>query len=183
MCPDCGARCTGRFKGCDEVWARGPLGTVPIQARPAPRPRVTMSSAPLEQQEIAVRTAPGTLTPPGAQGTDDELALLEGSLEDLGKLSRSLDEQSAQRQLNGTGPVAANGLQVILEELNVLTKEIRAQRLSWANGDARPVEPPPAPATPSDKAPDVPPAALAPRPDPPPPSPVRTPRPWSHSVS
>jgi hypothetical protein len=130
-----------------------------------------------------VRTAPGPYTAPGPQSTDDELDLLEVSLEDLGKLSRSSDEQAAHHQLNRSGPRATNGLQVILEELNVLTKEIRAQRLSWADGDARPVQPPPAPGTLSAEAPDVPPAALAPRPDPPPPSPVRTPRPWSHSVS
>ncbi len=182
MCPHCGAVCTGRFKGCDEVWARGPLDMVPIQAHPAPRPRashrprVTNGSAPFQQQVAA-------LTASGPQGSHDELDLLEASLEDLGRLSRRLDDQRGHHHLDEPEPMAANGLQLILEELNVLTKEIRAQRLSWANGDARPVEPPHTSVTPSEEAPAVPPAELPLQPEPPPPSPVRVPRPWSHSVS
>ncbi|MDQ1417927.1 MAG: hypothetical protein QOF81_3540 [Acidimicrobiaceae bacterium] len=40
-CPDCHAVCTGKFKGCAGVWARGP---VPITMRPVEEPRVTRSA-------------------------------------------------------------------------------------------------------------------------------------------
>lgn len=167
-CAHCGARCTGRFKGCAAVWARGPLPEslrqgptpAPSLARPRPRPEAG-------EHEATVGTGP---EPAGAHFSDlDSLkASLDGLGREVGRLSRHLDELGDPQAHNGSDPLVTGAIRVVLEELSALTQEVRAQRTSPGNHASGPNGAPGPPPCPATDAADL-----------PPPAQVRLPRGWS----
>jgi hypothetical protein len=57
ICPECGARCTGKFKGCAVVWARGPIR----HSSGARRPRNRTTGEPAAQPSPVATLAPKAL--------------------------------------------------------------------------------------------------------------------------
>lgn len=144
-CAHCGARCSGRFAGCGEVWARGPLPefTRPAPPRPrqvppalraappAPAPRAPLGPAPLGVGDGHERSGVAFVAEHGASFSLDSLKVaLDGLGREVGRLSRRLDEQGGHEGASGSEALVNGAIRVVLEELSALTSEIRAERVA-----------------------------------------------------
>lgn len=120
----------GRFSGCTDVWARGPV-PVPVQGIEVRSPGRPALSA---QAAISVSSAPQTQLALPANGNSRDAHMAEGHVVD-GHLDDSPLGSPARphRPADATSDRAAQAmvlgaLKAVLAEMTTLTAEFRAQR-------------------------------------------------------
>lgn len=145
-CAHCGARCTGRFGGCGEVWARGTQPELAGAAPPVPRTAPPATAPPFPSRPASrpvggdhERLVVAAVDESGADFSLDSLKVaLDGLGREIGRLSRRLDEQGVHQGAGGSEALVNGAVRVVLEELSALTQEIRAERAAPPVPDPEP---------------------------------------------